>query len=294
MKQGDYVTRISYGRDVVFKIEKLQGDKAILRGVEYRLLADAPMDDLEIVSDPFAQEHQEGMRSNYDQILEVLKSFRKKMLQQSLRMEIAASERELISPSNYFERPGKVLHLDGDEGYLRKSVECYKALRVPVEGHYVKETNMAEALYRLLPSVRPDIVVITGHDGMYKNSSVHERYKIGNYKNSSNFIQAVKTAREYERNLDSLVIIAGACQSYFEALLHAGANFASSPGRILIHALDPVQVASKMAYASMKESVRMTEIIKHTSSGLQGIGGIETRGCHRLGVPFVQSLVKNN
>lgn len=31
-----------------------------------------------------------------------------------------------------------------------------------------------------------------------------------------------------------LVIFAGACQSYFEAIISAGANFASSPARILI------------------------------------------------------------
>ena len=34
-----------------------------------------------------------------------------------------------------------------------------------------------------------------------------------------------------------LIIVAGACQSHFEALLQAGANFASSPGSVLIHAL---------------------------------------------------------
>lgn len=145
---------------------------------------------------------------------------------------------------------------------------------------------MSEALYRLLPRVQPNILVITGHDGMYKTTRGDtSSYTLDNYKNSANFVEAVKIARQFERNMDTMIIVAGACQSHFEALLQAGANFASSPGRILIHALDPVQIASKVAYTSMKETVRMAEMIEHTMSGIRGIGGIETRGCYRIGVP---------
>lgn len=296
MKQGDFVTRISYGHDVVFKIEKLQGDVAILRGVEYRLLADAPLDDLRAVQNPFSSDNQEAMRSDYEQNLAQLRAYRQQMLKRNLPVDdsgtwsdSSAEEGGSVTPV-YFEVPGKVLHLDGDPGYLRKSMTFYRALRVPAEGHYVQESQMANVLHRLLPSVRPNIVVITGHDGMYKNRQTDGQYDMGNYKNSANFAEAVKIARQYERDMDALVIVAGACQSYFEALLHAGANFASSPGRILIHALDPVHIASKMAFASVKETVRMTEVIEHTMSGLKGIGGIETRGCHRLGVPYTEGL----
>ena len=37
-----------------------------------------------------------------------------------------------------------------------------------------------------------------------------------------------------ERNKNKLAIFAGACQSYYEEIMNAGANFASSPGRIFI------------------------------------------------------------
>ena len=68
---------------------------------------------------------------------------------------------------------------------------------------------------------------------------------IYNYRNSRHFIQTVKEARKYDETYDkNLVIFAGACQSYFEALMDAGANFASSPARILIDFLDPLIVAS--------------------------------------------------
>ena len=54
--------------------------------------------------------------------------------------------------------------------------------------------------------------------------------------------------------------MAGACQSHFEALLHAGANFASSPGRIMIHALDPVYVAVRSAFTPFRETINMADV----------------------------------
>ena len=47
----------------------------------------------------------------------------------------------------------------------------------------------------------------------------------------------MKEARKFEKDLDSLVIFAGACQSMM-MLIEAGANYASAPYRVLIHALD--------------------------------------------------------
>src|SRR5690606_35734653 len=116
---------------------------------------------------------------------------------------------------------------------------------------------------------------------------IHQKYSLDSYKNSLHFIRAVRVARQYERNRDSLSIVAGACQSHFEALLQAGANFASSPGRVMIHALDPVQIASRISYTSIRDTVDMEDIIKHTVSGLKGIGGIESKGSYRVGLPLL-------
>ena len=56
--------------------------------------------------------------------------------------------------------------------------------------------------------------------------------------------------------IGSTCYFAGACQSHFEALIRAGANFASSPSRINIHALDPVYVVGKISFTSfMRESM---------------------------------------
>lgn len=286
MKQGDFVTRKSYGGDIVFKVVQIDGETAILRGVEFRLIADAPIGDLEKARDPFR-----AGKSMYAVEQDRIERFRSKISQykeanRPYRNGSSGADGETVEKPAYFELPGKVLHLDGDAAYLRKSMEYYKQCKVPAEGHHVEESSMAERLYTLLPRVKPDILVLTGHDAIYKSRRDQDGiYNLSSYKNSRNFVQAIKVARQYERNRDTLVVIAGACQSHFEALLQAGANFASSPGRVMIHALDPVQIASKVAFTSIKHTVDMIDAFDQTVSGLKGVGGIETRGSYRVGLP---------
>ena len=96
---------------------------------------------------------------------------------------------------------------------------------------------------------------------------------------SRDFLKSVLEARNYQSNKDSLVIIAGACQSYYEALLKAGANIASSPTRDNIHLLDPVIIATLIAKTDVSEYARIKEIINKTIS--KRLGGIETKGVAR-------------
>ena len=110
-------------------------------------------------------------------------------------------------------------------------------------------------------------------------------YNIDNYKNSKYYIQAVLEARKYEHNLDNLVIFAGACQSYYEAIISAGANFASAPKRVLIDMMDPLIVAETIAYTPVNEFVPLENIISNTREGINGIGGLQTRGQYRVGMP---------
>ncbi|MDO8686299.1 MAG: sporulation peptidase YabG, partial [Clostridiales bacterium] len=72
-----------------------------------------------------------------------------------------------------------------------------------------------------------------------------------------------------------------ACQSYYEGIMAAGANFGSSPGRILIHALDPAIVGRKVAVTDFKKLVTPSEIAALTKSGSKGVGGIDTHGHSR-------------
>lgn len=98
---------------------------------------------------------------------------------------------------------------------------------------------------------------------------------IYNYRNSKYFIETVKEARRYEReNAEEIVIFAGACQSYFEALIMAGANFASSPARILIDFLDPLVIAEKVATTDYLKYITIKDIEKELRDGRRGVGGV--------------------
>ena len=100
-------------------------------------------------------------------------------------------------------------------------------------------------------------------------------YDIYNYRNSRHFIETVKEARRYEReNNKDIVIFAGACQSYFEALIMAGANFASSPARILIDILDPLIVAEKVATTDNIRFITIRDIENELRDGKRGVGGV--------------------
>ena len=98
---------------------------------------------------------------------------------------------------------------------------------------------------------------------------------IYNYKNSKYFIATVREARRYEiENVANIVIFAGACESYFEALIMAGANFASSPARILIDFKDPLVIAKKVATTDTMEFITMQDLEKELRDGRRGVGGI--------------------
>ena len=103
-------------------------------------------------------------------------------------------------------------------------------------------------------------------------------YNIYNYKNSRHFVNTIKKAREFRPSHDDLIIFAGACQSYFEALIEAGANFASSPARILIDFMDPIVVARKIATTPSYKYVTIREILPEIREGAKGVGGTRGRG----------------
>ena len=112
-------------------------------------------------------------------------------------------------------------------------------------------------------------------------------YKSGKnkYQNSDNFIEAVKKSRKYEKSQDKLIIVAGACQSNYEELIRAGANFASSPKRINIHALDPAILATSLAFSDRNKSIDLIKLIEKTKYGSEGMGGIITNGTMYVGYP---------
>jgi len=204
---------------------------------------------------------------------------------EEIRIEVTARkddlriyEKDIRETSNDFIIPkddnmiyGKVLHIDGDPKYLEKSLKLYKLNDVPVVGYCFEEKEIPNKITNLLIKHKPDILVITGHDS-YRNINSEE------FKNSENFVKAVKNARIYQPDKDALVIFAGACQSYYEALIESGANFASSPKRLSINVLDPVKIAILVATRHVGSYLDINEILDVTTNKNSGIGGIDTKG----------------
>ena len=247
---GDLVTRNSYNNDTVFKIIDIDSGIAILKGVNIRLFADSDISDLKKV--------EVNSDINDDKVF-------------LDRFQIDLNRNE------FFYLPGKVVHIDGDEEYLERCMDFYKKVHVKAIGIRIKEDEISSNIKHLLEEYNPDILVITGHDGMLRRGAKY--HDIYNYRNSKYFIETVKEARKYDKEKQkNLVIFAGACQSYFEALISAGANFASSPARILIDFLDPLLVAEKIATTEKYKYITIDDIAYELRDGKDGVSGIGANG----------------
>ncbi|MBS3975744.1 MAG: sporulation peptidase YabG [Syntrophomonadaceae bacterium] len=286
IRPGDIVSRRSYGGDVFFKVQEIitgeNGEKtAILKGLEMRLIADAGLEDLMLkeAADILHYRHN-SIQKNAEYMRRIQK---KRLLERSQNMSRAGDGTSETAGDDFFDLPATVLHLDGDKEYLNKCLRAYEQLGLPVQGYHIAEKDQPAQAPRLVRELGPDILVMTGHDGLVKKKP--DFTSLESYRNSKYFVQAVKGIRQLLPHKDGLVIFAGACQSHYEALLKAGANFASAPRRILIHAYDPVYVVEKIAFTSIKKVVDLVELVANTITGASGIGGIETKGKYRQGYP---------
>ncbi len=261
MKIGDIVGRKSYGSDILFKVSEIFEDgKYCLTGVNFRLKIYTTLDDLE----PAAIER----------VLELRKEF---LVEANKKINKILSKR-VFNDKHY--RPGKVLHIDSDPEYLTICLGYYKKLAIPAVGIKIREKEQPKIITQLLQDHLPDILIITGHDSLTNSCNPG---CVSNYRSSEHFIETVKAARRTNPSKDSLVIIAGACQSYFEGIIMAEANIAASPARILIHALDPVFAAERIAYTGIDKVLSIEEILENNITGTMGMGGYETRGVLRKG-----------
>lgn len=259
MKIGDIVVRKSYDKDITFKIIDIkETDKGIvymLNGVNLRIVADSPEEDLEQIDEDslgisdvvFNKKVNESIKNiinsrNRSRSTKKYKNDRdrrngkinKENRNSRNGRESAASENEYrdlkkikitaINNTNsmVFSRPGKILHIDGDPTYLDICIKVYKQLSINVIGKVIPESEQPRKILDIVKEVKPDIVVITGHDGVAKG--IKDYFDLNNYRNSKYFVDSVLILRDYEPNYDDLVIYAGACQSCYEAILDAGAD----------------------------------------------------------------------
>lgn len=264
IREGDIVVRKSYGKDILFYVAEIRdlpsGKIAILKGLTIRITADSVIEDLERVATR--------------QVREILRSWDERVLGEK-------QKKGMKSRFEKIERTGKILHLDGDRRYAEKSERYYSKNGLEAVVKNIKESEQARLIGKFVEKYSPDIVVITGHDGMIKKKMGYN--DVNNYRNSRFFMEAVKVVRKYSQNI---VIFAGACQSYYEGLIEVGANFASSPDRILIDFKDPLVVACKIATTDCHQFLMIQDFEGELRDGRRGINGIGSMG--KKEIKFIQ------
>ena len=118
IKKGDIVGRISYNKDILFYVDriiKMKNGKSyvILKGVQYRIEANAPLEDLEKIEKEEIQKEKRGIETK-------------------LKKRIGKTTEELfIKKHKGFRNElsnALILHLDGDRRYTQKSERYYRKL----------------------------------------------------------------------------------------------------------------------------------------------------------------------
>ena len=117
---GERVTRKSYNHDVLFRVASVKQEYAFLHGEDIRLIADAPMSDLQIIEERELKKRQEREKEKEE--------YSYRLFRQDY--QLMKEKRDYISSNgynyeNFFQIPPRVLHLDGDVSYLKKCIKYY-------------------------------------------------------------------------------------------------------------------------------------------------------------------------
>lgn len=247
MNVFDYVIIKNDIFKVIYIIEEINEDKALIKGFTKRIRRYVDVDNLELASAELI--NKEKIKST-------------EYISKMKKMKTRLSHKPLF---------GRILHIDGDLEYLESCKNFYEEIGIPAECIYIKEKEVKNKIEELILYLTPDIVVITGHD-IYNGNDIKD---LNNYENTSYFIEAVRIIRKHFENI---CVIVGACCSNFDALIASGANFASSPKRINIHTYDPAVIAIKVASTSIDKLVDFNSCIKLIENGKDAFGGVETKG----------------
>lgn len=104
IRKGDIVSRYSYGHDIIFSVKRIikltdKSQIAILKGIDVRVEADAPIEDLRIVS---KEEQKRREKELEERIIDKIE--KERQYRENRRKEVI--------------KTGKILHLDGDSCFV--------------------------------------------------------------------------------------------------------------------------------------------------------------------------------
>lgn len=208
IKKGDIVARKSYEKDILFMVKNIIATPkekiVILKGLVDRIEVDSKIEDLELVDRKTVKKKLETWHHKLNhKIIETKEKRENNDYKIGILSRNTKNKEKIIT--------GKILHLDGDKKYSQKSYYYYKKLGLNAVVKNIPEYKQPKVVYRLLEIYHPDILVITGHDGMIKKGRDYNN--IYNYRNSKYFIQTVKEARKYDQENDNHLVIFARCLS---------------------------------------------------------------------------------
>lgn len=151
IRKGDIVGRLSYGKDILFYVDRIIKIKdsekayAILKGVHYRIEADAPLEDLEKIEKEQIDTEKRGIETK-------------------IKKRISTAGKELFTKEkklNGRNTNALILHLDGDKKYSQKSEKYYNKIGIRAIVKNIPENRQPQVIGGLVRKYNPDIVVIT-------------------------------------------------------------------------------------------------------------------------------------
>lgn len=252
VKVNDLVYYKKDDTKLIYRVEKIDLENVFIKGINHRINRNVLIDDVVV-----------ALESD----IEKEKEYTKRILFKSKNILMRNKSTKYL--------PGKILHIDGDQEYLDKCKELYDEANLYSMGICIKEEELENKLDMILQKVSPDIIVITGHD-LFEGTDIKN---LSHYKNTKYFMNAVKKIRKIMHH--DCVVIAGACQSNFEALVASGADYASSPKRINIHTFDPAVIAICVATTSFTSLVS-DNLFQYIENGKDAFGGVQTYGKMKL------------
>lgn len=173
LKIGDVVARKSYNYDVLFRIKKITGDMVDLIGISVRIIADAPIYDLRKVSDE--EVHRINRETEMNNRSRLSRSYNGLSNRFNIRDNSyiqVNSQTPLYSKETVYKKPGIVLHIDGDSEYAAKCKDVYKRMGVIAYVYNIAEQEQPRHIYSLLSKLRPNILIVTGHDAFIRKKMI--------------------------------------------------------------------------------------------------------------------------
>ena len=238
---------------IIFVVETINQEEVVLSGYIYRIKLKSNINEISLADEKQIQKENKLLTKSFDR---------------TIKLKTREKTKAIF---------GTVLHIDSDKKFLESCLNLYKEMKIHAWGIHLKEEEIYKYIDNIISEITPDIIVLTGHDYFNKKDDKD----LNNYENTNKYIKALRIIRQ-RFNSDSVIVIAGACCSHFEALIANGANFASSPKRIHIHTYDPAVIAIKCATTSCNQTIDFNNLIKYIENGKDAYGGIETKGKMKL------------